>query len=72
MAIIAIIFNNYSNDWKSQEEMKTMCMQNCLRVLGVKKHVNKVYNGGCGNGEWLRLTQSLMICQRFCVQCNQI
>ena len=27
-----------------------MLMQNCLHLLRDKKHANKVYYGGCGNG----------------------
>ena len=39
-------------DQKSQGKMKTMLMQNCLRVLGGKKHAIKVYYGGCGYREF--------------------
>ena len=35
------------DDWKSQEKLKTMLMQNCLRLLGCKKQANKVYYGKC-------------------------
>ena len=31
--------------------MKTMRLQNCLRVLGGKKQANKVWYGKCLNGE---------------------
>ena len=40
------------NDWKPQKKMKIKLMQNCLRVLGGKKHTNNVYYGKCGNGGW--------------------
>ena len=36
-------------------EMLTMRMQNFLRVLGAKKHENKVYYGKCGNDEFVCL-----------------
>ena len=36
-------------------EMLTMRMQNFLRVLGAKKHENKVYYGKRGNDEFVCL-----------------
>ena len=30
-------------------------MQDCWRVLGAKKHANKVYYGKCGNDEFVCL-----------------
>ena len=40
------------NVWKPQKKMKIKLMQNCLRVLGGKKHANNVYYGKCGNDGW--------------------
>ena len=37
-------------------------MQNCLRVLGSKKHADKVHYGKCGNNELQFLNPKRKIC----------
>ena len=42
--------------------LSSSSMQNCLRVLGSKKHADKVHYGKCGNNELQFLNPKRKIC----------